>query len=258
LSVQDEDFRQEKGGIRMKRNPWLTHAASFAAGALLVIAIGAGQRALDAIRTGAQPAAEWPAQNSGAATAGRMSPEALSPVNHQSSRPAVVKRASQLNGLGSSVPFIKVGESLPAEFISQIRENRGATGERFVQEHNELMAQPVDNWSQDMEKAISSYLGQFEERQYVQANIICRVSRCEFIIGRTEYRPSADGKDLAGSDGRALQGLLSQRWFRDSLHVDGSFTVGGGSSYHIYSFKKGPSEAWLNYLRKQSSSPGAP
>jgi hypothetical protein len=65
----------------MKKALWFTHAACLAAGALLVIAIGSGERALDAIRTQAPPAAEWPAQNSGSARADPMSPEALSPVN---------------------------------------------------------------------------------------------------------------------------------------------------------------------------------
>jgi hypothetical protein len=245
----------------MKKPLWFTHAACFAAGALLVVVIGSGERALNTIKTQAAPVPEWPAQKSGAASAAQGAPEALSPVNDPSTkdyRPApVAPRRTSQPGFGSTTPFIKVGEDIPAEFINEIRKSRGTAGERFAQEHKALMAQPRDSWSLDMEKAISLFLGQFDERQYVQANIICRASRCEFIIGRTEYRPSADGKDLAGSDGRALNGLLSQRWFRDALHVDGSTTVGGGTSYHIYNFTKGPSEAWLNHLRKQSS-PGTP
>ena len=152
---------------------------------------------------------------------------------------SIASRSRSLYGsFASPLPFVTTGEPLMAELIQQIGERNPQAGQKFVVDYTEMLAQPVDSWSSDIENRIANALRGIPDAPYLQASVLCRATGCQIMLGEL-----SKGELPSRALDNARQALAKQDWFYKEVTPTRSLSVSPASSLGVrmrmFSFKKG-------------------
>lgn len=133
----------------------------------------------------------------------------------------------------SDRPFVTTGQLLPLEIIDQILARNPGNGPRFATEYEELLRQPVDAWSADMELRLMNVLRENPRSEFLQANVMCRATGCELLVSSL---PEDGGASRAGD--LAHEALRAQDWLLEELVPTPHLSVDPSRQTRLYRFKK--------------------
>lgn len=155
-------------------------------------------------------------------------------------------RSSSLYGpFASDLPFVITGEPLFMELVEQIGRNASSPlGEQFVADYTQLLAEPVDSWSTDMENRIADFLRKMPNTANVQASVLCRATGCQILIGEV---PVAE----RGTESAVWRAMQREEWFFSELTMKSRLPAARSEPLRMYSFKRGATQ-----LPRPGSQPG--
>jgi hypothetical protein len=146
-------------------------------------------------------------------------------------------RSGSLYGpFASDLPFVMTGEPLFMELVEQIGRNANSPlGEQFMADYSQLLTQPVDSWSIDMENRIANFLRNMPNAANVQASVLCRATGCQILVGEV---PVAE----RGTESAVWRAMQAEEWFFKELTMKSRLPAALGEPLRMLSFKRGATE----------------